>query len=48
MNREEAWNLVVENVAAAGLRRHMLSVEAAMRFYAERLGEPDVGVDQRA
>ena len=40
MNREQAWNLVVENVSAIGLRRHMLSVEAAMRFYAEQLGEP--------
>lgn len=41
MNRDRAWNLVVENVAAVGLRRHMLSVEAAMRFYAEKLGEPE-------
>jgi predicted hydrolase (HD superfamily) len=31
MNRETAWHLVEESVAAAGLRRHMLSVEAAMR-----------------
>jgi putative nucleotidyltransferase with HDIG domain len=38
MTREEAWRLVSENVQAAGLRRHMLSVEAAMRAYAERLG----------
>src|SRR4029079_4279854 len=28
MTREEAWQLVGDNVQAAGLRRHMLSVEA--------------------
>ncbi len=39
MNRQEAWNLVVANVQAQGLRRHMLAVEAAMRGYAERLGD---------
>ena len=39
MRREEAWKIVEENVAAAGLRRHMLAVEAAMRSYAGRLGE---------
>ena len=38
MNRQEAWNLVMANVQAQGLRRHMLAVEAAMRGYAERLG----------
>ena len=36
--REEAWNLVCEFAQDAGLRRHMLAVSAAMRFYAERLG----------
>ena len=39
MNREQAWQIVQENVQAEGLRRHMLSVEAAMRLYAEKLGE---------
>lgn len=39
MNRKQAWSTVQEFVAAPGLRRHMLAVEAAMRFYAERLGE---------
>lgn len=39
MERGEAWELVVEHVQAAGLRRHMLSVEAAMRAYAGLLGE---------
>jgi putative nucleotidyltransferase with HDIG domain len=38
MTREEAWQLVKDNVQAVGLRRHMLSVEAAMRAYAQKLG----------
>lgn len=39
MDRNEAWNIVVEHVEAEGLRRHMVAVEAAMQGYAERLGE---------
>lgn len=37
--REDAWNLVVEHTDSENLRAHMLAVEAAMRGYADRLGE---------
>ena len=37
--RDEAWELVCEFVQDQGLRRHMLAVAAAMRFYAELLGQ---------
>jgi putative nucleotidyltransferase with HDIG domain len=39
MNRSDAFDLVNEYVKTPGLVNHMLSVEAAMRFYAEKLGE---------
>ena len=39
MTRDEALAIVQEFVKNEGLVRHMLSVEAAMRFYAERFGE---------
>ncbi len=38
MNRDAAWMTVQEFVQAPGLRKHMLAVEAAMRWYADRLG----------
>jgi putative nucleotidyltransferase with HDIG domain len=37
---EEAWETVCEFVQDAGLRRHMLAVSAAMRWYAAHLGQP--------
>ncbi len=39
MTRDEALALVREFVKNEGLIRHMLSVETAMRFYAEKYGE---------
>jgi putative nucleotidyltransferase with HDIG domain len=39
MTRAEALSLVREYVKNEGLVRHMLSVEAAMRFYAEKFAE---------
>ena len=39
MTREEALTLVREHVKNEGLVRHMLCVEAAMRFYAEKFSE---------
>jgi putative nucleotidyltransferase with HDIG domain len=43
MTREEALSLVHEYVKSESLVKHMLCVEAAMRFYAEKYGE-DVGL----
>ena len=39
MNREEGYQIVQEYVKNKNLIRHMLSVEACMRFYAEKFGE---------
>ncbi|MDE2689953.1 MAG: HDIG domain-containing protein [Acidobacteriota bacterium] len=42
MDRGAAWQTVQEFVKAPGLQKHMLAVEAAMRWYAEQLGgDPD-------
>lgn len=39
--RDDAWDLVTRYVQDPGLRRHMLSVAAAMRSYAALLGEDE-------
>ncbi|MBA3874690.1 MAG: HD domain-containing protein [Anaerolineae bacterium] len=39
MERDEAWSLVCEFVKSDSLRKHMLSVEFAMRAYAQHFGE---------
>ena len=41
MNREQALEIVNEYVKNQNLVRHMLAVEAAMRFYARKLGEDE-------
>lgn len=40
-DRDAAWRLVTEWTQSDGLRRHMLAVEAAMRFYAGLYGEDE-------
>lgn len=39
--REETWNLVCDWIRNDGLRKHVLSVEAALRAYARRYGEDE-------
>ena len=41
MNREDAWALLCEYTQSAGLRKHALAVETAMRAYARRFGEDE-------
>jgi len=41
MNRSEAWALVCEYTQSPQLRRHMQSVEVAMRVYARHFGEDE-------
>jgi putative nucleotidyltransferase with HDIG domain len=41
MNRTQAFALLNEYVKDAGLVRHMLAVEAAMRAYARKLGQDE-------
>src|SRR5947209_174113 len=39
--REDAYRLMTEHVKNENLRKHMLSVEVAMRFYARRYGQDE-------
>ena len=39
--REHAWEIVCEFVQSENLRRHMLAVEASMRYYARLYGEDE-------
>jgi putative nucleotidyltransferase with HDIG domain len=41
MNREQALAIVNEFIENENLVRHMLAVEAAMRFYAQKFGEDE-------
>ncbi len=38
MTRDEAWQLVMEHTPSDRLRRHMLAVEACLRWYAAQRG----------
>jgi putative nucleotidyltransferase with HDIG domain len=40
-SREEAWQLLCEYTEKEGLRKHALSVEASMRYYARLFGEDE-------
>lgn len=41
-NRDDIWNLVCEYTENEQLRKHMLAVEAAMKYYARKYGADEV------
>lgn len=41
MTRDQAYNLMCEWTQSDSLRKHMLAVEAAMRFYARKFGDDE-------
>lgn len=41
MNRRQAYDLMVQHTPSVSLQRHMLNVEAAMRWYARHWGEDE-------
>ncbi|MBI5305584.1 MAG: HD domain-containing protein [Chloroflexi bacterium] len=41
LNRNEIWQLVCEYTQSDLLRKHMLAVEAAMKWYARKFGEDE-------
>ena len=42
LSREAAWRLLTEYTKSESLLKHALAVEAAVRGYARKFGEPDV------
>ena len=44
--REDAYRLMTNHVKNENLQKHMLSVEAAMRAYAQKYGEQEKYIHQ--